>query len=259
MIDIADNNQSLKKRVIRFFESPKRADVLDFIKSASLVGEVLVFGGLLRDIALFGVKNFNSDIDLVVDCAPSELFSFFNECMYKSRRNKFGGYRVEIAGWTVDVWPIRETWAFKNDCVMFENRESLLLTTITNWDAIAFSFEDKQIIAASSYLECLKIGELDIVMEYNPNPTGVLMRIIRSICDRQAQVLMPKIVKYLKRELPKWSATQIVSAQVDMLGKIYLSEFEYYNFRDEVFSLEEDLFGSSVLLKGRNFSLPFFE
>ena len=259
MIDIADNNQALKKRVVRFFDSPKRADVLEFVKGASTVGEVLVFGGLLRDIALFGVKNFNSDIDLVVDCSSVRLFSFFDECVYKFKRNKFGGYRVEIGGWTVDVWPMRETWAFKNGYVTFENRESLLQTTITNWDAIAFSFEDKQIVAAGSYLECLKIGELDIVMEYNPNPVGVLMRIIRSICDRQARILMPRLVKYLKQELPKWSASQIVNAQINILGKIYLSEIEYYNFRDEVFSLEEDLFGSSVLLKGRNFSLPFTE
>ena len=259
MINIADNNQSLKKRIIRFFESPKRSDVFDFIQGASSLGEVLVFGGLLRDIALFGGKNFNSDIDLVLDCSPEQLFSFFNECVYLSRRNKFGGYRVEVGGWTVDIWPIRETWAFKQGYVFFKNRESLLLTTITNWDAIAFSFKDRKIIARPSYLECLKLGELEIVMERNPNPIGVLMRVIRSICDRQAKILMPKLVKYLKQELPLWSAQEIVETQENMLGKIYLSEIDFYNFRDEIFSLKEDLFGSSVLIKGRNFSLAFNE
>jgi ACT domain-containing protein len=68
---------------------------------------------------------------------------------------------------------------------------------------------------------------------------------------------MPKLVKYLKQELPNWSSKQIVAAQEKALGKVYLSEVEFYNFRDEIFSLQEDLFGSSVFIKGQNFSLAF--
>jgi predicted nucleotidyltransferase len=257
MIDIAVNSQAFKKRVVRFFNSPKRSDVADFIKRLSLFGEVLVFGGLLRDIALFGARGFNSDIDLVVDCSIEEMSVFFVTEASAFSRNKFGGYRVEVGGWTVDVWPIRETWAFKHKHVLYEGRESLLLTTITNWDAVAFSFKDKQIISSSSYLECLKMGELEVVLTENPNKAGVLIRVIRAICDKRAKILMPRLLKYLKCELPKWTSSQIVVAQEELLGRVYLSEFDFYNFRDEIFSLQEDLFGSPVSIKGRNFSLVF--
>ncbi|CAF1561619.1 unnamed protein product, partial [Didymodactylos carnosus] len=149
------------------------------------------------------------------------------QCVHRYKINKFGGYRVEVGGWTVDIWPLRETWAFKHGYVLFKGRESLLLTTITNWDAVAFSFKDKQIIARPSYLECLKLGELEIVMEKNPNPSGVLMRVIRSICDRQARILMPRLVKYLKQELPKWSAQEIVIAQEKALAiSLFQNEFK---------------------------------
>ncbi|MNV03075.1 hypothetical protein D3C71_933250 [compost metagenome] len=257
MIDIAVNNQSFKKRVVRFFESSKRADVLDFIERLSGVGEVLVFGGLLRDIALFGARDFNSDIDLVVDCPADELSDFFSKGGLRFHRNKFGGYRLEVGGWTVDVWPIRETWAFKSNHVVYNGRDSLLLTTITNWDAVAYSFKDKKIISSPSYLECLRLGELDVVLTENPNEAGVLIRVVRAICDKRAKILMPRVVKYLKQELPKWTAHQITVAQENLLGRIYLSQNDFYNFRDEVFSLEEDLFGSPVSIKGRNFSLVF--
>lgn len=259
MIDIAANNQAFKKRVVRFFDSQKRADVIDFIKRLSDVGEVLVFGGLLRDIALFGAKDFNSDIDLVVDCSVGSLAVFFSREIEEFHRNKFGGYRLEVGGWTVDVWPIRETWAFKNNYVSYTGRDSLLLTTITNWDAVAYSFKEKKIISSSSYLECLRLGELDIVLADNPNEAGVLMRVIRAVCDKHARILMPRVVKYLKQELPKWSADEIAATQDKVLGRIYLSRQDFYNFRDEIFSLKEDLFGSQVLIKGRNFSLPFDE
>lgn len=257
MIDIASNNQAFRKRVIRFFDSPKRSDVLSFIRRLSSVGEVLVFGGLLRDIALFGAKGFNSDIDLVVDCSVDALADFFAGGELGYVTNKFGGYRLEVGGWTVDVWPIRETWAFKCAGVVYVGRESLLLTTITNWDSVAYSFRDGQIISDPSYLECLNSGELDVVLIDNPNSVGVLTRVIKAICDKHARVLMPRLLGYLKQELPKWTASDIVAAQEKMLGKIYLSQDEYYGFRDEIFSLKEDLFGSSVSVKGRNLSFVF--
>lgn len=257
MTDIAVNNQSFKKRVVRFFGSSKRSEVSGFIKSLSEFGEVLVFGGLLRDIALFGVKGFNSDIDLVVDCSVDKLASFFFEGELVFSRNKFGGYRVEVGGWTIDVWPIRETWAFKQNHVAYIGRESLLLTTITNWDAVVFSFKDKKIISAPSYLECLRLGELEVVLTENPSKSGVLMRVVRAICDKRAKILMPRLLKYLKQELPKWTSNQIVLAQEELFGKVYLSQVEFYNFRDEIYSLQEDLFGTPVSIKGRNFSLVF--
>ncbi|WP_456292610.1 hypothetical protein [Pseudomonas sp. AK106] len=257
MIDIANNNQTFRKRVVRFFNSPKRADVLGLIKHLSVVGEVLVFGGLLRDIALFGAKSFNSDIDLVVDCPASDLSGFFTDSRWNVVRNKFGGYRLEVGGWTVDVWPVRETWAFKYANVKYIGRESLLRTTITNWDSVAYSFKDGVIISDPSYLDCLISGELDVVLIKNPNEVGVLTRLIKAICDKRAKILMPRLLNYLKEELPKWTANQIVAAQEDMLGKVYLSRDEYYSFRDEIYSLKEDLFGSVVLVKGRNLSFTF--
>ncbi|WP_054085435.1 hypothetical protein [Pseudomonas syringae group genomosp. 3] len=259
MIDIAPSNQAFKKRVIRFFSSVRRASVTNFISDLSSAGEVLVFGGLLRDIALFGTRNFNSDIDLVVDCSSERLRSFFMSCKYAFNQNKFGGYRLEVGGWSVDVWPIRETWAFNHAGIAYRGHDSLLLTTITNWDAVVFSFKEKKIISGEYYLDSLRLGELDIVLSDNPNSASVLMRVIKAVCDKRAKILMPRMLGYLKTELPKWTASQVLDAQEELLGRVYLSATEFYNFRDEVFSLEEDLFGSDVLVKGRNFSFVFYE
>lgn len=257
MIDIVSNTDAFKKRVIRFFDSPKQAEVLVFVQHLSKVGEVLVFGGLLRDIALFGAKRFNSDIDFVVDCSVDELAKFFLSGNLTYSINKFGGYRLEVGGWSVDVWPVRETWAFKHAGVEYKGRESLLLTTITNWDSVVFSFLDRQIVADSCYLEQLKAGELEVILINNPNRMGVLVRVVKAICDKRARVLMPKLLGYLKEELSRWSADDIVSAQKRLLGRVYLSKEEYYSFRDEIFSLREDLFGSFVCVKGRNLSFAF--
>ena len=108
MIATANNLNTLKKRVLRFFESPKRAEVKHLVRVLSKGGEVLVFGGLLRDIALYGGDSFNSDIDLVVDCSPAMLFDFFEKAAPSAKKNHFGGYRVKVGGWSIDVWPIKK-------------------------------------------------------------------------------------------------------------------------------------------------------
>ncbi|AZE06701.1 hypothetical protein [Pseudomonas chlororaphis] len=230
---------------------------MSLINGLSTQGEVLVFGGLLRDIALYGVRNFNSDIDLVVDCPLAVLSSFFNSSRYIVEQNKFGGYRLAVGGWTVDVWTIRETWAFKSGHVEYVGRDSLLFTTITNWDSIIFSFKDGKLISFPRYLESLRLGEIEVILTENPSELGVLMRVIKSICDKRAKVLMPRALKYLKVELGRWNSSQLVSAQKQSLDRVYLSEKELEAFRLDIFSLREDLFGSPLSIKGGNFNLKF--
>lgn len=250
-VTVAADNNSLKKRVVRFFESQRA--VSEFVRDLAELGEVLVFGGFVRDVALYGGRGFYSDIDLVVDCIPSELFSYFvgEDC----QRNKYGGYRIDVSGWTVDVWPLIDTWAFKSGWVDFNGRDSLLLTTITTWDAVAYSFKDKQIVSSSSYLECLGRGELDVVLTKNPNPMGAFLRVLRSIYDKDAKVIMPAALRYLQEGFSFWTVDQLATGQLSTFGKVYFTHAGLFLLRDQIFSLKEDLFGSYVKVEGVNFSL----
>lgn len=257
MIAIASNLGALKKRVIRFFGSPKRLEVRNFIRILSQSGEVLVFGGLLRDIALYGGGKFNSDIDLVVDCPSDILFGFFEKYGGLSGRNHFGGYRVKVGGWSIDVWPMKETWAFVSGYVDCVDRESLLLTTITNWDAIAFSFKDDALISSRDYIESLRRRELDIVLVENPNRLGAFLRVLKFIFDKQVEVLLPKALMYLKDGFLEFSSEELYLFQIQAFNRIYFSEQEVESFKSEIFSLDVGLFGSSISLKGTTFSIGF--
>lgn len=257
MIAIVSNLAALKKRVIRFFESPKRLEVKSFINTLSEYGEVLVFGGLLRDIALYGGVNFNSDIDLVVDCSPDVLFDFFQRQNAHSEQNQFGGYRVKVGGWSIDVWPMRETWAFASGNVKFVNRESLLLTTITNWDSVAFSFMDNTLISDPYYVDSLRLRELDVVLVENPNRLGAFLRVLKLIFDKQVEVLLPKALIYLKDGFSEFSSADLFKFQIKAFNKVYFSEQELDRFRLETCSLDPSLFGRSISLRGATFNISF--
>lgn len=257
MIATANNLTTLKKRVLRFFESPKRADVKNLIRILSKGGEVLVFGGLLRDIALYGGDSFNSDIDLVVDCSPAVLFDFFEVFAPSAKKNHFGGYRVKVGGWSIDVWPLKKTWAFASGHVPYVDRHSLLLTTITNWDAIAFSFRDGALISREGYIESLLKKELDVVLVENPNKQGAFLRVLKLIFDKQVKVLLPNAVAYLKAGFEDFSPFELFVLQKHAFGRVYFSLEDIAYFQKEICLLERDFFGTPIFLKGGNLGIEF--
>lgn len=250
MTSAANNKGTLKKRVKRFFDAPQRSELKSLILSLSEIGEVIAFGGVIRDIALYGIKDFNSDVDLVIDCSAESLALFFQNSHKNFEKNKFGGYRTTTKSWTVDAWPLKETWAFNNKKVKFINRESLLQTTITNWDAIAYSFKDGEILCQSDYFQLIRDGEIDLVLECNPNNAGVLLRTLRSIFDGRANKLMPKALSYLKKELNQKTCSEIYYLQHKMFGKEFFTEENLEQLKQEINSLNESLFGSEVYPKG---------
>lgn len=255
MKGIAHNSAVLKKRVKRFFDSPAAIELSRFISHLSSLGEVLLFGGFIRDVALFSVKGFDSDIDVVVDCQKEHLDSFFN--LYDAQENKFGGYRLDIGGWSVDVWPLKDTWAFRESLVVFKDRTSLLDTTITNWDAVAYSFLDERLLMKPHYLAQLSSGELDLVLVENPNRLGALLRVLRAIHDKRAKILMPGLLRYLKSELCAYTVDDIYQSQLKFFNRIYFTLNEVKAFKDNLQWMREDLFGTEILLRGNNFNFSF--
>lgn len=250
MISVAKNENALKKRITRFFETPKNIEVRQLIIELSTLGEVIAFGGVIRDLALYGAKSFNSDIDLVVDCSAEKLDTYTTSAKKRFSRNKFGGYRIETRNWIIDLWPLKKTWAFENANIRPITREGLLLTTITNWDAVAYSFKDKKILCNENYIETLNKGELDIVLASNPNDSSVLLRTLRAIFDNRTKKIMPKALLYLKTELIERSDIEIIDLQKKMFRKEFFSQEDIKKLRDDIVNSRLDLFGSKISTKG---------
>lgn len=257
MKTIARNEEILKKRISRFFKSSEagRAELWSLISSLRMTGDVIIFGGILRDIALYGTKKFNSDIDLVIDCPPQSLSNLIKEESISAAKNKFGGYRTEAGGWSIDFWPIESTWAFANNKVVLEDKKSLLRTTITNWDSIIYSFNERKIICSKNYFTDLQSGLLDIVLEENPNQIGALIRVLRSIYDKNARAITFKTARYICYNLEKWSEEAIVNWQAIQFKRIYFTESDIKDLKESLTHPQADLFGHEILKKGTVYPL----
>jgi len=175
-------------------------------------GDVYLFGGVLRDLALLGRRGFNSDIDLVVEGNWSNFVSYLESL--KAYRNKFGGYRLTIGGWPIDIWNARETWAIKQGLVPYKGIASLTNTTVLNWDAILMSWRTRSFIHRKNYFEEINLRALDIVLEQNPNPLGMAVRVFRHLCLKDARKLTPSAAKYLANCARTYSFADLKKAEL---------------------------------------------
>ncbi len=173
---------ALKKRVEYFFSSSKRgrSEPVEIINEMMKFGPMVVIGGMIRDLAVLGNKNFCSDLDLVINPSDVGKFDRFMS-VYAASKNKYGGYQLVAGRWKVEVWPLERTWAKEKNYVDVKNFRDLLNITFFNWDAILYDITNRQLISSEHYFNELERRILDINLRHSLNPLGNAIRALRSL------------------------------------------------------------------------------
>lgn len=221
------------------YPSKNISKFLDFITDALPDGDVYLFGGLLRDLALLGSKGFSSDIDVVVEGDWAKCAQYLEHL--GAKKNKFGGYRLSIGGWPIDIWSAPETWAIRQGLVKYNNIASLTETTVLNWDAILMNWRTGAFIFRKNYFEDLKSGVLDIVLKENPDPLGMAVRVFRHLCLKDAKKITHSAVGYLVDSTKSFSFDEIRSREERSYGDNRIDP-NVYQFFKQIAKVEgEDL------------------
>lgn len=209
----------LRQRVDRFVRSelavlPVFEELLKLTRS---FGSAVLFGGLIRDLALGYARDFSSDVDIVVKGMPSGVLGRF-AMRHHAERNAFGGFRVPLGRWLVDIWTFESTWAFAKGLVRGETLFDLLATTFFNWDAVLFDLEKRELIARPSYLDDLQRGWLAINLRETPNELGAAVRTLRLMWQAEA-TLAPYLAQFLHSQLVEHGLDQIVDTDAKRSGR----------------------------------------
>jgi len=191
-------------------------EFLDFLTDSVPFGEVYLFGGVLRDLALLGRRGFNSDIDLVVEGHWSHCVAYLRSL--GATQNKFGGFRLSVAGWPVDIWNAQETWAIRNGYVEYRGIASLTETTVLNWDAVLMDWRTKSFVSQPAYLEEIHDRILDVVLIPNPNPLGMAVRVFRHLCLKDARKITSRAAVYLADATESYTFDQIRNEEIRSYG-----------------------------------------
>ena len=186
-------------------------EFLDYVCDALPSGELYLFGGILRDVAMSGGKGFASDLDLVVEGDWAHLVEYLEKL--GAFRNRFGGLRLQVEGWPVDIWAARETWAIREGLIPYRGIESLTRTTILNWDAILLNWRTRVVICPPNYFSDIRRCLMDVVLPENPNPLGAAMRVFRHLCSKEAELTMGA-ARYLGNAARRYSPEAITGAEI---------------------------------------------
>lgn len=186
-------------------------EFLDFLRDALPAGNVYLFGGILRDLAMFGRRGFTSDIDLVVDGEWVHVQNYLRAI--DASVNRFGGFRLMVDGWPIDLWSAQETWAIRRGFVQYTSIWSLTKTTILNWDAILFNWDTKRILCGPDYFTDVQERTMDIVLSENPNPLGAAIRAFRHLCMNDAKKITLRATKFLSTAARQYSTREIIESE----------------------------------------------
>lgn len=224
-----DLNDTFRDEEVIKLPTRSITEFLDFLTDSLPEGDVYLFGGVLRDLALLGGRGFNSDIDVVVEGDWGSCTKYLEHL--GARRNKFGGYRLEVALWKVDIWNAKETWAISRGLVQYRGIASLTETTVLNWDAILMNWRTKAFILRDNYLDHIKERHLDIVLEQNPNPAGMAMRVFRHLCLKEALSISHRAITYLANCTAFFSLEDLSDREIRSYGKSVINPAMYRYFQ----------------------------
>ena len=236
MTGTVKKSSDLVKRVRRFLLRERRRDrvlssLLDRLESCR---DVYLFGGVLRDIALYGITKLESDIDLVCVGSQDLVNSAVEGSGLRFEKNKFGGLRVETERWFVDLWSAEDTWAFREGGREYTDIRSLLDTTITNWESILCCLNGCRLIHGENYFTDLNKRYLHVVFDKNPNPLGMYVRIMRAYACRHASVLSGRAARVLNEALSVYSLEDMSTYEREHYLYRYIVEDVYEHFKERV-------------------------
>ena len=195
------NVNELKTTILHLLQNVSEEDfsLFDLFKSnEDLLGEIYLFGGVIRDCALYGNISSESDFDFVVSASSEDIEKFLQYFDYK--KNKFDGYRFFFGGRQVDIWALDKTWALKRRRYLGNVPSSLLKTTFFTVDAAIYRLNDGMLFLSKNFVNSIAEGVVRINLEENPFPKFAALR-ANKLNKEKGLDIDKKLFDYIKKHL----------------------------------------------------------
>lgn len=210
----------LSRIVDRFEQAVRAPQVQRFIREMPTDAPWAIVGGAIRDWA---IGREPRDID-IVSSAPSAEVSRIG-ARYQGRRNRFGGWKLDLGSLQVDFWSLDDNWAHRRGAVVGVGLDTIENATFLDVDAGLFLPSEGRLVA-SRLRAALAAGQVDIVLEENPFPELCAVRAMVLSRDLSLR-LAPKLRRYVLSMLTRPDGVeQMLCAQVAHYQATLLSRVE---------------------------------
>lgn len=208
-------------KVDEYFENMKKNDmkIRRLLRLLESMGNIILVGGSIRDILIN--NEIPRDIDFILD-TNKDIGLILNK--YKNcKKNRFGGYKLNINSVEFDIWRISDHWAFKEN--ILENQKSNLKnSTFLNFDSLFYNITLKKIIDIDLFNRCMNEKILDITLkdeyiEYNPSKDINVLRML---------IIMNKWKLKLSNRSRKYILGWLKENQNSFQDKLYKAQIKHY-------------------------------
>lgn len=181
---------------------------------------VYIFSGLIRNYFL-ATEEYR-DIDIVLD-KEIDVNKIFEA--YEIHRNSFGGFKIFFESGPLDLWFLKDTWAFKQSKQKefdFKLEQKIPSTVFFNFSSIIYCINEKRFHFTKDFLMFLWSRELDYVKKENANYGLCIVNAF--YYSQKYRLKISKRLMNLIRELDGNEVYDYKTIQIKHFGKIIFSE-----------------------------------
>lgn len=212
--------QSLERLrfVVRLLKKDDSISAL--LKASNEVGEAYLFGGLVRD-ALLGSSGVFGDVDIFVSGPLDEETA--ERVSRVHRRTNFGGMRLVVGRYDVDIWELAKSAAFRFERGPEKSVRGLLSTVCFSTDAVAVSLLTGRVLADSSFNRTVKTKVFEFVSR---PPTLEILQVVRvgRICVKNGVRPDREISRYFVDGVDAFGVGGLIAAEQKWKGRRLLDE-----------------------------------
>lgn len=221
MLDVRRMNSAFKN----FLYSKLENQVVELLDHLQSITDVYIFSGIIRDYFL---KNDSiRDLDIVL--GEQLDLAFINRHYFPNIEitiNNYGGYKVIVNSFRIDIWSIDSTWGIVNERKS-ATKYSLIHSAFFNFSSILFSLNIEEFYFDDVFINFLNERVIDVEYEKNPN---ISLCIVNSLYykNKLSMPLSAKLKRWIKNNFsPNLEFDKI---QISHFGKIIFTENEINDF-----------------------------
>lgn len=183
-------------------------------------------GGAVRDILLTKGHIVPRDLDVIFGYVSMEEISSLFAAYPNKRRTRFGGLSIQIKDWSIDIWPVLKTWAFKEGHVSGKGFADFPKTTFLDIDAVAIQLfskrRQKRKIYSKGFFEAILNKTIEINLEDNLCPATCIVKTL-VIANKFNFDLGPRLANYIVRYSSQIDPEELIEIHRARYGDIRVS------------------------------------
>jgi hypothetical protein len=169
-------------------------------------------GGAVRELLLSN-NSIPRDLDIMIGYISKEqLATLFSDNV--KGETSLGGLKLQIKDWSIDVWALQDTWAFKEGRFGGGGFSDYPKITFLDIDAIAIQLfsqkRQKRVVYSKGFFEAISSRTIEMNFEENPDPATCIVRALQ-IANKFKFAIGPKLARYMVAYISQMEIEELAS------------------------------------------------